>query len=154
MECMNNQFVAIDSNYFLFSKHADSAYVLKYPGSTSLYEDIWTPADTVPYTAVYKSGWINPGQMKYKSMIQEFDIIAYNAGVSSPLNNVGIAKDFEDTTVWDSSGFAGGNRFHHYENIGIGGNYGYDIWQINVVESSEYDFFLSGYRLQAWLRGK
>jgi hypothetical protein len=39
MECMNNQFVAIDSNYFLFSTYTDSAYILKYPRDYATYCD-------------------------------------------------------------------------------------------------------------------
>jgi len=156
METMNNQFVAIDSNYFLFSQSEDSAYVLKYPRDNSTFTDVLEPSDTTAIVASYNSGWQTYGTLRNKT-VEDIEITAFNSGVSVESgNHLIINSDFSTTAEWDSNGFAGGNRIHIFDNVGD--STGSLIWgnafQIAVYDSTLFDFFLSNYKIRWYLGDK
>lgn len=155
METMNNQFVAIDSNYFLFSQSEDSAYILKYPRDFTNFQDIWEPTDTTFIISAYVSGSQTYNTLKDK-VVEDIEITAFNDGVSVESGNrLILYKDFSATALWDNNGFAGGDRIHNFESIGD--STGSLIWgkafQVAVYDSTEFDFFLSSYKI-IWYPGE
>lgn len=149
MLTINDQFVAIDSNYFLFSRVEDSAYVLKYPRDNTNYTDILMPGDTSIIVAHYKSGWQAKamGTLRDK-VVQDLEITAFNVGVSVPSGNyLSLNTDFTGSE-WDSTAFAGGEPIHIFDNIGVRAK----AFQVEVKDSTEHDFYLSNYLLR-WYHG-
>lgn len=149
MLTINDQSVAIDSNYFLFSRVEDSAYVLKYPRDNSNYTDILAPSDTSVIFAHYKSGWQVKamGTLRDK-VVQDFEITAYNpVCVNEAENYISINTNFGGSG-WDSTAFACGNRIHLFNNIGIRAK----SFQVEVKDSTEFDFSLSNYLIR-WYKG-
>ena len=151
MLTINDQFVAIDSNYFLFSRVEDSAYVLKYPRDNTNYTDIFIPGDTSIIVAEYLSGHQTLGIFRDK-ILQDIEITAYNPGVSTERGNVlSIYRDFSSALSWYDSTFAGGNRIHVFDNIGDvtdSSKITAKSFQIGIKDSTEFDFFISNYLLR------
>jgi len=147
MEFINDQFIAIDSNYFLFSKYQDSAYVMKYPRDSSVFDDDWLPDSSIIYVGEYKSGWQTLGSLRDK-VIEDWEIIAYNPGSSALNTFLRLRTNNSDTIQWDSSGFSYNQRTHYFDNIGKSGAIWGRTYQMNVKDSSSVDFFLSNMRLR------
>lgn len=149
MLAINDQSVAIDSNYFLFSRVEDSAYVLKYPRDNTNYTDILVPGDTSVIFAHYKSGWQAKaiGTLRDK-VVQDIEITAFNpVCVNEAENYVSLNTDFGGSS-WDSTAFACGSPIHNFNNIGIRAK----AFQVEVKDSTEFDFYLSNYLLR-WYKG-
>jgi hypothetical protein len=89
MECMNKQFVAKDSNYFLFSTYTDSAYILKYPRDYTTYCDTWDGGSCVNYDVTYRSGWQTFGQPLELKAIDWVGIL-YNKGAGNLIYNLNV----------------------------------------------------------------
>jgi hypothetical protein len=89
MECMNNQFVAIDSNYFLFSTSTDSAYILKYPRDYAIYCDTWDGSYCADYAVTYRSGWQTFGQPLDLKAI-DWVALLYNKGAGNLIYNLNV----------------------------------------------------------------
>ncbi len=145
MLTINDQFVAIDSNYFLFSRVEDSAYVLKYPRDNANYTDILVPGDTSVIFAHYKSGWQAKamGTLREK-VVQDIEVTAFNpVCVAEAENYLSLNIDFTGSG-WDSTAFSCGNRIHIFDNIGVRAK----AFQVEVKDSTEFDFFLSNYLLR------
>ena len=147
MEFINDQSIAIDSNYFLFSKYQDSAYVMKYPRDSSVFDDDWLPDSSIIYVGEYKSGWQTLGSLRDK-VIEDWEIIAYNPGSSALNTFLRLRTNNSDTIQWDSSGFSYNQRTHYFDNIGKSGAIWGRTYQMNVKDSSSVDFFLSNMRLR------
>ena len=147
MEFINDQSVAIDSNYFLFSRFEDSAYIMKYPRNYSTFDDDWLPDSSIIYPAEYKSGWQTFGHYRDK-VIEDLEITAYNPGVSALNNFFRLRINFADSIHWDSLAFANANRVHNFDNIGNSGSIWGKAYQFNVKDSTTKDFFLSNMRLK------
>lgn len=150
MLTINVQSVAIDSNYFLFSRDVNSSYVLKYPRNNSIFTDILSPTDTTIIVADYLSGHQTLGIFRDK-ILQDIEITAYNPEVSVEKGNIlSLYKNFGVLSWYDST-FAGGTRIHLFDNIGNisdSSKIMAKTFQIGVKDSTAFDFFLSNYLLR------
>jgi hypothetical protein len=89
MECINNQFVAIDSNYFLFSTFEDSAYILKYPRDYTTFTDTWRGSSSALYAITYRSGWQTFGQPLDLKAI-DWVALMYNKSAGDLIYNLNV----------------------------------------------------------------
>jgi len=151
---INQQPVMVDSNYFLFSTYDTLGYVNKYPRNTFAFLDRKTPFDSTIIPFRYNSGWQTLGNMNYDKVIDYLSVIAYNPGVSVESgNDLRIYRNFVSSTpaaaIWDSTSFATGDRINRFK-VGSGADSRGYLWQIEVVDSTQYDFFLGGYKIDFW----
>ena len=148
MLTINDQFVAIDSNYVLFAQSEDSAYVLKYPRDFVNFSDILEPNDTSVVVFRYRPGWMTFGTLQHK-ILEDIEITAFTINPVSGydfLNYLAVYRDFTDTVRWSATAFSEGTPINAFESIGdIQGR----AFQILVKDSTDNDFWLSNW-LARW----
>lgn len=141
MQTMNNQFVAIDSNYFLFARAQDSAYVLQYPRpELSFVDNFGIPAQTTLYPISYKSGWLDFGYTLSKKTL-EFGTYTVNNGDGTLYFN--INKDFVDSTINADTLTTSGYAFQKFY-LNTMGNY----FQVEINGAVSGDLTLSRIQFQ------
>lgn len=150
MLTINDQFVAIDSNYFLFSRSVNSSYVLKYPRDFINFSDILAPNDTAVVVFRYRPGWLTLGTLRDK-VLEDIEITAFTINPVDGydfLNYLALYRDFTDTVRWSATAFSEGTPINAFESIGDDGAIHGRAYQILVKDSTDNDFWLSNYLLR------
>lgn len=150
MLTINDQAVAIDSNYFLFSRSVNSSYVLKYPRDFVNFSDILAPNDTAVVVFRYRPGWLTLGTLRDK-VLEDIEITAFTINPVSGydfLNYLAVYRDFTDTVRWSATAFSEGTPINAFESIGDDGAIHGRAYQILVKDSTDNDFWLSNYLLR------
>ncbi len=141
MLTINDQSVAIDSNYFLFSRVEDSAYVLQYPRDNSTFTDIFTGAAEVNYAVSYRSGWQTMGPWDYARRLNWF-YMPYSQATGNTEVFFFADGDLTDTLQIDTVS-ATGMILHRARLDDVRGNF----HQVFIKSTSGGDITLSGYKI-------
>ncbi len=141
MLTINDQSVAIDSNYFLFSRVEDSAYVLQYPRDNSTFTDILTGAANVNYAVSYRSGWQTMGPWDYARKLNWF-YMPYSQSTGNTEVFFFADGDLTDTLQIDTVS-ATGMILHRTRLNDVRGNF----HQVFIKSTSGGDITLSGYKI-------
>lgn len=142
MLVINDQSVAIDSNYFLFARAEDSAYVLQYPRDNSTFTDILTGAVNVNYTVSYRSGWQSMGPWDYARKLNWF-YMPYSQSTGNTEVFFFADGDLTDTLQIDTVS-ATGMILHRARLNDVRGNF----HQVFIKSISGGDITLSGYKIE------
>ena len=147
METINDQFVKIDSNYFLFSRSEDSASVLRYPNAENPFLDenqnLQGSIESNVYEIKYLTGWFDPDpNLMGRKTINSIKYVGNNG---TGVNNLvfSIQMDFADSTIRaDTISKAG--PFIRRSHLAAGTGY---YFRIKMTGSPSEDFVLSNIAL-------
>lgn len=142
MLTINDQSVAIDSNYFLFSRVEDSAFVLQYPRDDSTFTDILRGVASANYSVSYRSGWQTMGPWDYARKLNWF-YMPYNQLTGDTKVFFFADGDLTDTLQIDTVS-ATGMILHRSRLNDVRGNF----HQIFIKSTSSGDITLSGYKIE------
>lgn len=142
MLTINDQSVAIDSNYFLFSRVEDSAYVLQYPRNNSTFTDILGGVSELLYTVSYRSGWQSMGPWDYARKLNWF-YMPYSQSTGNTEVFFFADGDLTDTLQIDTVS-ATGMILHRTRLNDVRGNF----HQVFIKSNSGGDITLSGYKIE------
>lgn len=143
MLTINDQAVAIDSNYFLFAKVEDSTFVLKYPRDNSTFTDNLTGVSEANYTLSYRTGWQSMGPWDYARKL-DYIYMIYQQSTGDTKIFFFADGDLTDTLYIDTVTTTG-MMVHRAR---LGNNVRGSLHQIHMKIASGGDITLSGYKIQ------